>query len=439
MTRSSPYERARAVAVVTMNRPEYRNAQNSAMTYALDEAFARAVDDDEVEVIVLGRRRRALLGRPRHRHPGPRRRPVLRPQGRDVVGPRRQARAPTGASPARSEVYLGMCRRWREIPKPTIAMVQGACIAGGLMLAWVCDLIVAADDAFFADPGGADGHPGRRVLRAPVGDRPARGQGDALHRRPVRRASGRCELGHGQPRGARATSCESETFAIAERIATMPRFGLALTKKAVNQAEDLMGHARRAWTRSSACTTSRTRTTPRSAPDSLGGHGRPVDERPASERSWTSTSTSDAAFRDEVRDWLAATCPPTRCPRWTPPRASQRAPRVGAPARDGAAGRWCRGRDEYGGRDASLLEWLIFEEEYYARRRAGPGQPERHLPARPDPVRRTAPTSSGTGSCRRWPRAERRLGAGLVRAGGGQRPRRRSAAARDRSATAAGC
>jgi len=29
------------------------------------------------------------------------------------------------------EVYLGMCRRWRELPKPTIAMVQGACVAGG--------------------------------------------------------------------------------------------------------------------------------------------------------------------------------------------------------------------------------------------------------------------------------------------------------------------
>ena len=34
-----------------------------------------------------------------------------------------------------SEVYLGMCRRWREIPKPMIASIQGACIAGGLMLA----------------------------------------------------------------------------------------------------------------------------------------------------------------------------------------------------------------------------------------------------------------------------------------------------------------
>jgi hypothetical protein len=46
------YERRGAVAVVTMNRPEYRNAQNSAMAYALDAAFTRAVDD-EVAVIVL--------------------------------------------------------------------------------------------------------------------------------------------------------------------------------------------------------------------------------------------------------------------------------------------------------------------------------------------------------------------------------------------------
>src|SRR3546814_8326891 len=53
-----------------------------------------------------------------------------------------------------------MCRRWRDIPKPTIAMVQGACIAGGLMLAWVCDLIIASDDAYFADPTVTMGIPG---------------------------------------------------------------------------------------------------------------------------------------------------------------------------------------------------------------------------------------------------------------------------------------
>ena len=41
------------VAVVTMHRPQYGNAQNSAMTYALDDALYRAADDDEVKVIVL--------------------------------------------------------------------------------------------------------------------------------------------------------------------------------------------------------------------------------------------------------------------------------------------------------------------------------------------------------------------------------------------------
>ena len=66
-----------------------------------------------------------------------------------------------------SEVYLGMCRRWREMPKPTIAMVQGACIAGGLMLAWCCDLIVAADDAFFADPVVRMGIPGVEYFAHP--------------------------------------------------------------------------------------------------------------------------------------------------------------------------------------------------------------------------------------------------------------------------------
>src|SRR3974377_1584773 len=47
------YETRGAIALITLNRPEYRNAQNSAMTYALDAAFARAVDDDDVAVIVL--------------------------------------------------------------------------------------------------------------------------------------------------------------------------------------------------------------------------------------------------------------------------------------------------------------------------------------------------------------------------------------------------
>ncbi len=210
------YERRGPVAVVTMNRPRYRNAQNSAMTYALDDAFYRAVDDDEVRVDRAGRRRRPLLGRARHRHPG---RDIddSFPRGPalwwDHVGkPGAESRFAR-----ESEVYLGMCRRWREIPKPTIAMVQGACVAGGLMLAWFCDLVVAADDAFFADPVVRMGIPGVEYFAHPwvMGPRVAK-EFLFLGERMRRRAA--YELGMVNRVVPRA-ELEAETLDIAGRIA----------------------------------------------------------------------------------------------------------------------------------------------------------------------------------------------------------------------------
>ncbi|MFD4669310.1 enoyl-CoA hydratase [Lentzea sp. NPDC058450] len=232
------YERRDAVAVVTLNRPEYRNAQNSAMTYALDEAFTRAVDDDEVKVIVLA-------GAGDHFSAGH----DIGSPGRDVDqsferkavmwwdhvgregGDLRFARE--------MEVYLGMCRRWREIPKPTIAMVQGACVAGGLMLAWICDLIVAAEDAFFADPVVRMGIPGVEYFAHPwvLGPRAAKEVLFTGDRFSAQRAYEWGMVSRVVPR----SSLESTTFELASRISSMPRFGLALAKKAVNQSEDLMG------------------------------------------------------------------------------------------------------------------------------------------------------------------------------------------------------
>lgn len=232
------YERTGPVALVTMNRPEYRNAQNSAMTYALDAAFVRAVDDDEVKVIVLA-------GAGKHFSAGH----DIGTPGRDVdVSYDRKAvlwwdhvgRDGGDLRYAREmEVYLGMCRRWREIPKPTIAMVQGACIAGGLMLAWVCDLIVAADDAFFADPVVRMGIPGVEYFAHPwvLGPRAAKEVLFTGNRFDAARAY---ELGMVNRVVPRA-SLKEETLALAGRIAEMPRFGLALAKRAVNQAEDQMG------------------------------------------------------------------------------------------------------------------------------------------------------------------------------------------------------
>ncbi|GIF38561.1 enoyl-CoA hydratase [Actinoplanes xinjiangensis] len=232
------YERRGPVAIITMNRPRYRNAQNSAMTYALDSAFTRAVDDDEVAVIVLA-------GAGEHFSAG---HDIGTPErDADTSFPRRAvtwwdhtSKAGADRRYAReTEVYLGMCRRWRDIPKPAVAMVQGACVAGGLMLAWVCDLIVAAEDAFFADPVLRMGIPGVEYFAHPwmLGPRFAREVLFTGDRFGARRAYEIGMVNRIVPRAA----LETETLALAARIAGMPPFGLALAKRAVNLCEDQMG------------------------------------------------------------------------------------------------------------------------------------------------------------------------------------------------------
>ncbi|HET6335697.1 MAG TPA: enoyl-CoA hydratase [Polyangiales bacterium] len=227
-----------AVAFVTLNRPQYRNAQNAEMTQALDAALLRAVQDDAIKVIVLG-------GAGEHFSAGH----DIGSPGRDIHKsfPRVattwwEHEDKAGAENLfvrEQELYLGMCRRWRDIPKPTIAMVQGACVAGALMLAWTCDLIVAADDAFFADPVLKMGIPGVEYFAHPFVMAPRLAK-EFLFLGEKMSAQRAHEIGMINRVVAR-DRLEAETLAIAERVATMPRFGLALAKKAINQAEDRMG------------------------------------------------------------------------------------------------------------------------------------------------------------------------------------------------------
>jgi enoyl-CoA hydratase len=232
------YERRGPAAVITMNRPRYRNAQNSAMTYALDAAFERAVDDDDVRVLVLA-------GAGEHFSAGhdigtPGRDVHVRYDRKAVIWWGHTDKAGADARYAREmEVYLGMCRRWREIPKPMIAMVHGACIAGGLMLAWVCDLIVASEDAFFADPVVRMGIPGVEYFAHPwmLGPRLAKEVLFTGDRFSAQRAYEAGMVNRVVPRDQLAGA----TFALADRVAAMPSFGLSLAKRAVNQCEDLMG------------------------------------------------------------------------------------------------------------------------------------------------------------------------------------------------------
>lgn len=231
------YEVRDGIATVTMNRPGFNNAQNSQMTYALDAAFRRAVDDDAVKVIVL-------RGAGKHFSAGH----DIGTPGRDIDKPfdRRSmwwdhTNKPGGEQyfVREQEVYLGMCRRWHDIPKPTIAMVQGACIAGGLMLAWVCDLIVASDDAFFQDPVVRMGIPGVEYF-AHAHELNPRIAKEFLYlgeRMPADRAYQMGMVNRVVPRA----ELEQRTYEWAAKIAQQPRMGLALTKTVINRVEELQG------------------------------------------------------------------------------------------------------------------------------------------------------------------------------------------------------
>ena len=231
------YELRDSVAWITMDRPQFNNAQNGQMTYALDAAFQRAVNDDSVRCIVLA-------GEGKHFSAGH----DIGTPGRDLHKEFDRALLLPGHTnkPAAEllytrehEQYLGMCKRWREAPKPTVAMVQGACIAGGLMLAWVCDLIVASDDAFFQDPVVRMGIPGVEYF-AHAYELPPRVAKEFLllgERMSAERAYSFGMVNKVVPRA----ELREATTAVAAKLAAQPRLGAWLTKQAVNHVEELRG------------------------------------------------------------------------------------------------------------------------------------------------------------------------------------------------------
>jgi enoyl-CoA hydratase len=226
------------IAFLTLNRTKYHNSQNSQMLYALDDAFLKATSDDGVKVIVLKANGKHFsaghdIGTP----------------GRDFHLGRDDRRSMNynhdnkpGAEKAyvrEQEVYLEFCRRWRAVPKPTIAQVQGGCIAGGLMLAWVCDLIIASDDAFFQDPVVQMGFPGVEYFAHPfelnirlakefllLGERWTADR--VLSAGMINKIVPRSEL-------------DQATLDWAKKISQQPRLAMALTKQACNHIEDLQG------------------------------------------------------------------------------------------------------------------------------------------------------------------------------------------------------
>ncbi len=231
------YEVEDSVAWIRMNRPRYNNAQNSQMTYALDAAFVEAARDDAVKAIILAGTGRHFSAGHDIGTPG---RDVTRSFERVSLWPDHVGKPGAEFLYTREqEVYLGMCRRWREMPKPTIAMVQGACIAGGLMLAWICDFIIASDDAFFQDPVLRMGIPGVEYF-AHAFELPPKIAKEFLllgEKMPAQRAYELGMVNRLSPRDG----LEQTSRAFAQRLVEMPRLALALGKQAINHVEELRG------------------------------------------------------------------------------------------------------------------------------------------------------------------------------------------------------
>lgn len=225
------------VARIVMNRPEARNAQNLQMTYDLNAAFDAAVQSDSVKVIILA-------GNGPHFSAGHDLRPGAKNEaGIDFPaighwGGFREAGA-HGRMAREQEIYLQITRRWRNLAKPMIAEVHGKCIAGGLMLAWACDLIVAADSAEFCDPVVTMGVCGVEWFVHPweLGPRKAK---ELLFTADSWSADEAYRLGmvnHVVP----AAELTEFTLKLAQRISAKPAFALKLTKEAVNRSIDVMG------------------------------------------------------------------------------------------------------------------------------------------------------------------------------------------------------
>jgi enoyl-CoA hydratase len=223
-------ERRGAVAILTMNRPDVRNAQNTALLSELDDALRAADRDPEVNVIVLA-------GAGPHFSAGHDLKAYVGEAPSDEWHEKRKT--PEGKFDHERTMYFDKSIAIRDLRKPTIAMVQGKCVAGGLMAALMCDLIVASDDAVFQNP----------VLRmtgaavealVEIRDMSARAAKEFLWTGDELDAAGAHRLGMVNRVVPRA-ALESETLALAEKIAKLPTITAQNVKRSINQAEDLGG------------------------------------------------------------------------------------------------------------------------------------------------------------------------------------------------------
>jgi enoyl-CoA hydratase len=229
------------IARITLDRPRTRNAQNRGLLVELGDAFARAEADDTVRVVILcgagpmfssghdmGSREAVA-----ERQPGPDQHPSVVVNGGTRLGAEARMLQEW-------HYFFENTRRWRNLRKITIASVQGAVYAAGLMLMWACDLIVAADDVTFADVVGTRlGMCGVEYFAHPweFGPRKAKElllTGDSISVDEAYRLGMVSKV-------FPASDLEDQTLGFARRIAQTNTMAALLIKESVNQSVDHMG------------------------------------------------------------------------------------------------------------------------------------------------------------------------------------------------------
>lgn len=218
------------IARIWLNRPEARNAQDTHLLYELNDAFDAAMADDTVKVVIL-----AAKGPHFSAGHDLREQDLPGAEGAHKRVGTWSAENWAGAEAyycREKEVYEGFCRRWRDLSKPTIASVQGKVIAGGLLLVWPCDFVIASDDATFQDNTLYMGIPGVEYFAHAweLGIRKAKEF--LMTGQPLTAAD--AQAAGMVNRVVASAALEAETLAFARSIADKPSFALKLAKDAIN-------------------------------------------------------------------------------------------------------------------------------------------------------------------------------------------------------------
>jgi enoyl-CoA hydratase len=224
------YQVKDTVATITMNRPEMANAQDTRLIDEMDDAFDQADADDSVRVVILA-------GAGKHFSSGHDLKALIGDSEPDKW--RLMRETPEGKMYHEKVMYYDRCKRIHDFRKPTIAAVQGSCIAAGLMLACMCDLIVAADDAAFSNPVLRMTGAGVELLVEPweLGIRKAK---EFLWTGDIIDAQEAWRLGLVNQVVPRAQLAE-RAHQLAERISLVPPATAQLVKDTLNHTGELMG------------------------------------------------------------------------------------------------------------------------------------------------------------------------------------------------------